>query len=115
MTHSFKIDAPAHLVASVAASDFGLPFEVLYALRDDPANMLIAFFERLRLKLESLPVDNFALISFKAGSGLKPCLAMPSVLSKFRSIQDQLKTAAVEKASQVLHDLLKDVSPTERD
>ena len=49
-------------------------------------------------------------------SGLKPCLklAMPSVLSKFRSIQDQLKTAAAEKASQELHDLLKDVSPTER-
>ena len=111
---SFLIDAPAHLVAAVAASDLGVPFEVLYALRDDPANMLTAFFERLRLKLESLPVDDFALISFKAGSGLKPCLAMPSVMSKFRSIQDQLKTAAAEKASQELHDLLKDVSPTER-
>ena len=59
-------------------------------------------------------MDDFALISFKAGSGLKPCLAMPSVMSKFRSIQDQLKTAAAEKASQELHDLLKDVSPTER-
>ena len=87
---------------------------VLYALRDDPANMLIAFFERLRLKLESLPVDDFALISFKAGSGLKPCLAMPSVMSKFRSIQDQLKMAAAEKASQELHDLLKDVLPVKR-
>ena len=65
---SFLIDAPAHLVAAVAASDLGVPFKVLYALRDDPANMLTAFFERLRLKLESLPVDFFALISFKAGS-----------------------------------------------
>ena len=27
---SFLIDAPAHLVAAVAASDLGVPFEVLY-------------------------------------------------------------------------------------
>ena len=59
-------------------------------------------------------MDDFALILFKAGSGLKPCLAMPSVLSKFRSIQDKLKTAVVEKASQELPDVVKDVSPTKR-
>ena len=61
------------------------------------------------LKLESLPVDDFALLPLKVGSGLQPCLAMPSVLSKFRSIHAQLKSAAADKASQELADLLKDV------
>ena len=45
--YSFLIDAPVHLVSLVAASDLILPFEVLYALCDDLAKMLIAFFERV--------------------------------------------------------------------
>ena len=91
---SYLVDAPAHLIAAVATDDLGLPFELLYSLRDDSAKLLMTFFERLRLKLESLPVNDFALIPFKDGSGIAPCLAMPSVLSKFKLIHAQLKTAA---------------------
>ena len=106
--------APAHALAAAAASNLGLQFEMVYALRDDPPKMLALFFERLRLLLESLPAEKFFLIPFKDGAKFTSVFGLPAVLDQFARVRSQLKTSAEASASERIDDLLKNASPSDR-
>ena len=106
--------APAHALAAAAASNLGLQFEMVYALRDDPPKMLALFFERLRLFLDSLPAEKFFLIPFKDGAKFTSVFGLPAVLDQFVHVRSQLKTSAEASASERIDDLLKNASPSDR-
>ena len=106
--------APAHALAAAATLNLGLPFDMVYALKDDSRSMIALFFERLRLYLDSLAAEHFVSIPFKAGSKFVSAFALPSVIDQFRTVRAQLKLSVEKSASETMADLLKKVSPTER-
>ena len=106
--------APAHALAAAATLNLGLPFDMVYALKDDSQSMIKLFFERLRLHLDSLAAEHFVLIPFKAGSKFASVFALPSVIDQFKSVRAQLKLSIEKSSSETVAHLLKTVSPTER-
>ena len=54
--HQFLEGAPPFVIASAGNVDLNLPFDLLYALKDDREQLLAMFFKRLRLHLESVVV-----------------------------------------------------------
>ena len=101
-------------MAAAATLNLGLPFDMVYALKDDSQSMIKLFFERLRLHLDSLAAEHFVLIPFKAGSKFASVFALPSVIDQFKSVRAQLKLSIEKSSSETVADLLKRVSPTER-
>ena len=78
--------APAHTLATAASLNLGLPFDMVYALKDDSPSMLKLFFERLRLHLDTLAAEQFLFVTFKAGSTFVSVFALPSVIDQFRRV-----------------------------
>ena len=60
--HHFLEGAPPFVIASAGNVDLDLPFELLYALKDNREQLLAMFFERLRLHLEAVAPDTIVIL-----------------------------------------------------
>ena len=106
--------APAHALAAAAALNLGLPFDMIYSLKDSTPQMLSVFFDRLRLHLDPLPAEQFALIPFKVGSKFASVFGLPVVVQQFKNVQAQLKASSEKSSSKTVSDMLKNASPAGR-
>ena len=75
--------APAHALAAAASLNLGLPFDMIYSLKDSTPQMLSVFFDRLCLHLDPLPAEQFALIPFKVGLKFDLVFGFPVVVQQF--------------------------------
>ena len=92
-------------IASAGALDLNIPFDALYALKDEPEKLRSTFFERLRLHLESVAPDKVVSIPLIKGSKFSSALAMPSIVAQFVAIKAHLKSTANDQASKAVADL----------
>ena len=62
--HTFMEGAAPFAIASAGALDLNIPFDALYALKDEPEKLRSTFFERLSLHLESVAPDKVVSIPY---------------------------------------------------
>ena len=112
--HTFMEGAAPFAIASAGALDLNIPFDALYALKDEPEKMRATFFERLRTHLEAVAPDKVVSIPLKKGSKYASAMAMPSIISQFIEIKAHMKIMANDKASKAVAELLREASAEER-
>ena len=112
--HTFMEGAAPFVIASAGALDLNIPFDALYALKDEPEKMRATFFERLRTHLEAVAPDKVESIPLKKGSKYASAMAMPSIISQFIEIKAHMKITANDKASKAVAELLREASAEER-
>ena len=111
--HTFMEGAAPFAIASAGALDLNIPFDALYALKDEPEKMRATFFERLRTHLEAVAPDKVVSIPLKKGSKYASAMAMPSIISQFIEIKAHMKITANDKASKAVAELLREASTDE--
>ena len=112
--HSFMEGATPFAIALTGALDLNIPFDALYALKDEQEKMRATFFERLRLHLEAVAPDKVVSIPLIKGSKFASAMAMPSIVSQFIEIKAHMKSTANDKASKAVAELLREASTEER-
>ena len=112
--HHFLEGAPPFVIASAGNVDLDLPFELLYALKDNREQLLAMFFERLRLHLEAVAPDSIVHIPLLPGSKFPAAFGLPSVVTYFKAIKAQLKFSANAQTNKAVSDLLDSASPQAR-
>ena len=79
--HTFMEGAAPFAIASTRFLDLNIPFDALYALKDDPEKLRSTFFERLRLHLETVTPDKIVSIPLIKGSKFFSVLAMQYIVT----------------------------------